>query len=157
MVALRVSLGVIWATNLIFIADPANRFFSSFAATANSYAPSSLGGSGFPAFVAANPGFFAGLIAAVTLYLTLAFLLGLTTRLACVVGAAFAVVLLVSQFGTTFVIPGGTDVGPMPIYLAGYVALLIGRSDRQWSLDLWLSRRPFRWRLTVPSRRPGPH
>jgi hypothetical protein len=140
MVTLRVTLGLVWCFNLIFIFDPENAFFSTFAATAGAFGPSSLGGPGLPAFVAASPVLFSVVIAAVSVYLAIAFLFGLTTRLACCLGAVFAVLLLVSQFGTTFGIPGGTDVGPMPLYLASYLALTVGRADYYLSLDARLAR-----------------
>jgi uncharacterized membrane protein YphA (DoxX/SURF4 family) len=149
--ALRLSIGLVWALNLIFIFDPQNAFFATFAATAGSFAPVSLGGAGFPAFVAAHPMFFSIAIAAVTLYLALAFLLGLTTRFACLVGAGFALLLLISQFGAKFYVPGGTDVGPMPIYVATYVALALGGAERYLSLDAALSARGYWRRLGLPS------
>jgi hypothetical protein len=135
LVALRLAIGVVWSLNLIFIFDPKNQFFSTFASTASSYASVSLGGSGFPIFVAAYPTLFSFLIAGITLYLAIAFLFGITTRVACVVGAGFALALLCSQWGATFLIPGGTDVGPMPIYLAVYFALAVGHAERYFSVD----------------------
>jgi uncharacterized membrane protein YphA (DoxX/SURF4 family) len=141
LVALRLGIGLVWAVNLIFIFDPQNHFFSTFASTASSFSSVSLGGTGFPAFVASHPALFSVLIAGVTLYLAVAFLLGLTTRLACGVGAGFAIALLVSQWGATFVIPGGTDVGPMPIYLGVYLALAVGHAGRYFSLDAVIAAR----------------
>jgi uncharacterized membrane protein YphA (DoxX/SURF4 family) len=137
---LRLGIGLVWAFNLVFIFDPENGFFTSFSATAASYAPVSLGGAGFPAFVASHSVIFSWLIAGVTVYLAIAFLLGITTRFACLVGGAFAIALLVSQFGGTFVMPGGTDVGPMPLYLAAYLALAVGRAERYLSIDAVLAR-----------------
>jgi uncharacterized membrane protein YphA (DoxX/SURF4 family) len=151
ILALRIGIGIVWALNLIFVFDPANGFFSGFSATAGSFGPSSLGGAGFPQFVATYPMIFSVLIAGVTLYLAVAFLFGVTTRWACVVGAGFAVALLISQFGSTFFIPGGTDVGPMPIYVAVYFALFVGHAGREFSLDAWWSRRHARKaRTTIP-------
>jgi hypothetical protein len=152
LVALRRAIGVVWTVNLIFIFDAQNQFFGTFAATAESFAPVSLGGAGFPAFVARHPRLFSLAIAGVTLYLAVAFLLGLTTRLACIVGSVFVTALLISQFGATFVIPGGPDVGPMPIYLAVYGALFLGHAERFFSLDAVAARRGFPWRLRLPSR-----
>ena len=141
LAVLRISFGMIWAANLLFILDPANGFFPTFSTTAASYADGSLGGAAFPIFVADHATPFALLIAAVTGYLTVAFLAGWTTRWACYLGAGFAIALLVSQFGSTFAIPGGTDVGPMPLYLAAYGALLIGHAERYYSMDAWLATR----------------
>jgi hypothetical protein len=154
-VALRLGIGLVWALNLLFIFDPANGFFSGFSATAADYAPTSLGGTGFPQFVAAHPTFFSALIAGVTLYLAAAFLTGTTTRLACVVGSVFAMALLISQFGSTFVIPGGTDVGPMPLYVAAYVALFVGRSEQSFSVDSWWSHRVLWRRRATPDEDAG--
>ncbi|MCI4356901.1 MAG: hypothetical protein L3K18_07155 [Thermoplasmata archaeon] len=157
MVALRLGFGAIWALNLVFILDPANQFFSTFGATASSYAPASIVGAGFPTFVAAHPAVFSALIAGVTVYLAIAFLLGLTTRIACLVGGGFAALLLVSQFNGTFLIPGGTDVGPMPLYLAAYAALLVGQAQRYWSLDEWIAGHGLHSRLPSLVRSAGPH
>jgi uncharacterized membrane protein YphA (DoxX/SURF4 family) len=153
VLSLRWALGCIWALNMIFIFDPANGFFPTFSATASSFATSSLGGSGFPNFVAAQPWLFSGLIAAVTTYLAVAFLFGLTTRIACIVGTGFAAGLLVSQFGITFIIPGGTDVGPMPLYIGMYVALFISGSAPRYSLDAVLRRAWIRRRVAADARR----
>jgi hypothetical protein len=153
MIALRIAIGLVWAVNLVFIFDPQNAFFATFATTAGSFAPVSLGGAGFPNFVAAHAMVFSVLIASVTLYLAVSFLLGVTTRLACVVGSGFALLLLVSQFGATFNIPGGTDVGPMPIYLACYFAMSVGHAERYASLDSLLARWTAWWpaRLFAPA------
>jgi uncharacterized membrane protein YphA (DoxX/SURF4 family) len=150
MLALRLGIGTVWAINCLFVFDPANQFFPTFGTTAASFESSSLGGTGFPAFVAANPQFFSILIAATTLYLAAAFLLGFTTRWACWIGAAFALGLLVSQWGQTFFIPGGTDVGPMPIYVAVYIALWAGHANRHYSLDALLARRLARRAAAAP-------
>jgi hypothetical protein len=152
--ALRIGIGAVWALNLIFIFDPQNQFFSTFAATAGSFSPVSLGGSSFPVFVATYPMLFSLLIAGVTVYLAVAFLLGVTTRIACGVGAGFALALLVSQWGATFVIPGGTDVGPMPIYLAVYAALAMGHAERYFSLDALVAGRAPSGRAWLPHRTP---
>jgi hypothetical protein len=141
ILALRIGIGLVWAFNLLFVFDPANGFFTGFAATAASFDSSSLGGGGFPALVAAHAMVFSVLIAGATLYLAVAFLFGVTTRVACVVGSIFALGLLVSQFGQTFFIPGGTDVGPMPIYVAVYVALFAGHAERTYSVDAWWTAR----------------
>ncbi len=126
---LRIGLGLIWLANLVFIVDPANQFFPTYGSTVLSYAPSTpavLGGASLTAFVAAHAGLFAALTAAVTAYLAAAFLSGITVRPAIVVGAIFVGLLLVTQWGQTFGMPGGTDVGPMPLYLLVYALLWIG-------------------------------
>jgi uncharacterized membrane protein YphA (DoxX/SURF4 family) len=135
----RIGLGIIWALNLVFILDPANGFFASFSATASSFAPTSAGGPGLANFVAGHPLLFAGLIAGTTAYLAIAFLLGFTTRMACLVGAIFNSVLLVTQFGTVATI-GGTDVGPMPLYLVLYLGLAVGGAGASIGVDGWLWR-----------------
>lgn len=154
LLALRLAMGIVWGLNLIFIFDPANGFFSGFASTANGFAAQSIGGAALPGFVAAHPELFAALIAAVTIYLAVAFLLGVTVRWACGVGILFASLLLITQFGGTFAIPGGTDVGPMPLYIGIYVALLWGRADRLG--PLWTRAPRPSWRgLSMSGRRPA--
>jgi uncharacterized membrane protein YphA (DoxX/SURF4 family) len=139
--ALRIGIGIVWAVNSLFILLPSNQFFATFSSTAASFAGSTLGGPGIANFVASNAGAFSILLAGITLYLAIALILGLTTRIACVVGAVFSLFLFLTQFGVTFFFPGGTDVGPHPIYILVYVALLIGQAGRTLSLDNWLSAR----------------
>ncbi|MHB1931840.1 MAG: DoxX family protein [Thermoplasmata archaeon] len=146
LLALRLAIGIVWSLNLIFIVDPANGFFSGFASTADSFASQSIGGAMLPELVAAHPQVFAALIAAVTASLAVAFLLGVAVRWACGLGILFASVLLITQFNGTFVIPGGTDVGPMPLYIGIYLALLWGRADRLGPL----------WTLVAPRHRAHP-
>ncbi len=155
---LRIGIGVIWALNLIFVVDPANAWFnpSSFAGLAGSFGTSTVGGPGLADFVASNPVLFAWAIGLLTAYLALAFLLGFTTRLACAVGGATAAVFLWTQWGTIWSIPGGTDVGPHPLYLLIYVALFVAQAGRHLSLDarVWKGSRlrfprAARW-LTAP-------
>lgn len=141
---LRVAVGVVWLLNLLFILVPSADYWGSFASVASSFGASTPGGPGFASFVGANALFFAILIAVVTAYLALAFLFGVTTRLACLVGTAASVVFLWTQFSTTFAFPGGTDVGPHPLYLAVYLALFVGGAGRYWSVDHRV------WRLKVP-------
>lgn len=107
---------------------------------ASSYGPTTLGGPGFANLVAANPTFFSWLIALATAYLAFAFLVGFTTRLACVVGFVASTAFLLTQWTATFRFPGGTDVGAHPLYLAIYVALFVGGAGRFWSLDAWIWR-----------------
>lgn len=137
---LRIGLGLVWGVNLLFILDPANQFFPTFQATATSFAPTTVTGPSMPELVAAYPLPFAIGIALVTFYLMLAFVTGATTRLACLVGGAFSVVLLITQWGSTFVVPGGTDVGPHPLYFLLYAALYLGGAGRSLTLRAWLSR-----------------
>ena len=140
--ALRIGLGVIWSLNLLFIVLPQADYWESFSSVAASFGASTPGGPGFAEFVAAHPLFFAWLIAVATAYLAVAFLLGLTTRLACVVGIVASAFFLWTQYTTTFAFPGGTDVGPHPLYLAIEVILLVAGAGRYWSLDrrIWRSR-----------------
>jgi hypothetical protein len=119
-------LGFVWLANVAFVVDPANDFFSSFAAVAGSFGGSTLGGSGFASTVAAHPLVFSVLIAGATIALAVCLLGDVWVRAACVVGAVFNLALLVTQWGQTVVVPGGTDVGPHPVYLVGYLALFVG-------------------------------
>jgi hypothetical protein len=148
---LRILTGVIWVFNLLFIVIPSADYWSTFTSVAQSYGPSTLGGSGVANFVAANPLIFAGLIALATAYLAVALVLGVTTRLACVVGVAASIVFFFTQFGTTFALPGGTDVGAHPLYIVIYVALWIGGAGQSWSVDGLLWKRG--WGRRVPSAR----
>jgi hypothetical protein len=140
VLCLRLGIGIVWLANLVYIVNPANAFFPTFGATANSYGPTTLTGPAIATFVAANPLLFSVTIALVTAYLAFAFLLGISVRLACVVGAGFNLLLLLTQFATLTTFPGGTDVGPQPLYLVAYVALFISDGGPLWSLELTLSR-----------------
>ena len=155
---LRILIGVVWLANLLFIVVPANDYWSTFGSAAQSYGPTSLGGSGFANFVAANPTFFAWLIALATAYLAIALILGVTTRLALLVGSAASVIFLATQFGSTFAFPGGTDVGAHPLYLVVYATLWIGGAGRSLSVDSLLWKRG--WGRKVPAAEyfasPGP-
>lgn len=135
---LRVGMGAIWILNMIFILDPANQFFPTFRDTALSFAPTSLGGPGVAAFVGANATLFAWITAGLTAYLATAFVLGVTTRLACIVGAAASLIFLVTQFVSTFQIPGGTNVGPHPLYLLIYLILFAGGAGKYVAIDHWV-------------------
>ncbi len=136
---LRVGIGVVWALNLIFILAPSNRYFPMFQAMASGFGPSSLGGPGFANFVASYPVLFSWLIAGVTTYLAFAFLLGLTTRLACVVGGLASVAFLLTQFYATFALNGtGTDVGAHPLYLLIYLILFTAGAGQYFALDQWM-------------------
>ncbi len=155
---LRILIGVVWLANLLFIVVPANDYWSTFGSAAQSYGPTSLGGAGLANFVAANPTVFAWLIALATAYLAVALILGVTTRLALLVGSAASVVFLVTQFGSTFAFPGGTDVGAHPLYLVIYATLWIGGAGRSLSVDSLLWKRG--WGRKVPAAEyfasPGP-
>ena len=141
MTVVRFGLGIVWTLNLMFILDPANQFFSGFSSTAQSFAGTTLGGPSLANFAAANSGVFSVLIATTTAYLAAAFLLGASTRLACLVGLAFNASLLVTQFGGIVVIPGGTDVGPMPLYIVLYLGLLAAGGPTLLSVDRWWAAR----------------
>ena len=135
---LRVGVGVIWAINLVFILAPQNDFFPTFQDSALGYGPSTLGGPGVAQFVADHSTLFAACFAGVTAYLAVAFLLGATTRFACGVGLVFSVGLLLTQFGSTFFLPGGTDVGPHPLYMLIYIVLFLGHAGRYFAVDHWM-------------------
>ena len=135
MIALRLGLGLLWSLNLIYIFDPANQYWSSFAVTARTFESTSVGGGSLASFVANHAPLFAAAIAAVTAYLAVAFLLGMTCRAACVIGGAFNLALLVTQFGQISTFPGATDVGAQPLYLAMYVALLLGYDPSRLAVD----------------------
>jgi uncharacterized membrane protein YphA (DoxX/SURF4 family) len=137
MAVIRIGLGIVWALNLVFVLDPANQFFPGFAATAQGFSGTSLGGPALAEFVASNGGVFSVVIAAVTGYLAVALLLGATTRWACAIGFLFNTVLLITQVGSVAVLPGGTDVGPMPLYLVAYLGLLASGGPTIWSVDRW--------------------
>jgi uncharacterized membrane protein YphA (DoxX/SURF4 family) len=145
----RIGIGLVWTVNLLFILYPPNQFFPQFAATAQSFAPTTLGGPGIASFVATHSLVFSVAIAATTAYLAVGLLAGVTTRIACAVGFVFNTFLLVTQFGTILVIPGGTDVGPMPLYLVIYLGLLAYGGPTLWSVDRWWVRR----RSTAPAPR----
>ncbi|MCI4352617.1 MAG: hypothetical protein L3K14_04435 [Thermoplasmata archaeon] len=155
---LRIGAGIVWLLNLIFIVNPQNQFWSKFSTTALSYAPTTLGGPGLAQYVAAHSTFFAWSIALFTGYMAVALLLGFTTRIACFTGSFFSAVLLATQFGTTYLFPGGTDVGAHPLYLLVYGVLVVGGAGRSLSADLWLrnilaSRRA----RQIAVGRPAPH
>lgn len=138
---LRILIGVVWAANLLFIFLPAADYWGTFGNVAAGFGSSSLFGSGFASYVADHALLFSWIIALVTGYLAFAFLFGFTTRLACAVGFAASVAFLITQWETTFAFPGGTDVGPHPLYLLIYFALFVGGAGRYWSLDSWVWRR----------------
>jgi len=145
MEVLRIAIGLVWAANLLFIVLPSANYWASFASVAASYGAATPGGPGFANLVASNPTFFAWTIAIITTYLAVAFLLGVTTRLACVVGFVASLLFLWTQWGQTFVFPGGTDVGAHPLYLVIYVALFVGGAGRFWSVDGWVWRTGRAW------------
>jgi len=144
---LRVGIGVVWALNLLFVIVPSNQYFPGFQSTASAFGTTTLGGPAFANFVASNPLLFAWMIAMLTGYLAVAFLLGFTTRLACVLGGLASAAFLLTQYASTFVVNGyGTDVGPHPLYLLAYLILFTGGAGRYLSLDrsIW-RKRPARW------------
>jgi uncharacterized membrane protein YphA (DoxX/SURF4 family) len=135
---LRIGLGVIWGLNLLFIVVPASDYWASFSSVAGSFGASTPGGPGFANFVASHSLLFAWIVAIATAYLTVAFLAGATTRLACIVGIVASAIFLWTQYTTTFSFPGGTDVGPHPLYIVMSVILLFGGAGRYWSVDRWI-------------------
>ena len=135
---LRVGLGGIWVLNLIFVVDPSAEFFPTFQDVALSFGPTTLGGAGVPDFVASHADLFAWIIAIVTAYLAVALLVGVTTRLACIVGAVASIAFLVTQWVSTFAFPGGTDVGPHPLYLLMYLVLFAGGAGKYFAFDHWV-------------------
>jgi len=143
---LRIGVGIVWALNFIFVLAPANNYFGGFGQMALSFAPTTLGGPALARFVAANATVFSWVIAVLTGYLAVAFLLGLTTRWACLFGGIFSAVLLGTQFGSTFVFPGGTDVGEHPLYLVIYFCLIYGGAGQSISADRWIRTALQRWR-----------
>jgi hypothetical protein len=152
---LRIGVGLVWVVNLLFIVNPENQYWSTFSRTALAYAPTKLGGPGLAQYVAAHPLFFAWAIALLTGYLAVALLLGLTTRLACFVGSFFSALLLATQFGSTFLFPGGTDVGAHPLYILVYAVLIVGGAGTSLSADQriahwWADRRRDRSAVTAP-------
>jgi hypothetical protein len=136
---LRIGMGIVWALDLIFILDPANQYFPTFASVAQGYGTQTYGGPAIANFVAAHAPVFAWLIAIATAYLAVALLLGITTRLACGVGIVASAFFLLTQFNMTFMIPGGTDVGAHPLYLLAYLVLIAGGAGRYFAADaaLW--------------------
>jgi hypothetical protein len=136
---LRIGVGLVWALNFVFIVAPANHYFGNFGQTALSFAPTTLGGPALAQFVAGNSTVFAWIVAVLTGYLMLALTFGLTTRWACLLGAIFSAVLLGTQVGSTFVFPGGTDVGEHPLYLLIYMVLVLGGAGQSLSADHWIS------------------
>ncbi|MCI4364592.1 MAG: hypothetical protein L3K10_00790 [Thermoplasmata archaeon] len=156
---LRIGTGLVWLVNLAFIVDPANQYWSSFSRTALSFAPSTLGGPGLAQYAAAHALLFSWSIALLTGYLAIALLFGVTTRLACFVGSFFSAILLATQFGTTFLFPGGTDVGAHPLYILVYAILVLGGAGESLSLDQWIraalvARRRARASAARPAPRP---
>ncbi|MFZ1023864.1 MAG: hypothetical protein WAN87_07000 [Thermoplasmata archaeon] len=153
--ALRIGIGLIWSLNLLFVLDPQNQFFPGFSATASSFGSMTLGGPELANFAAANASWMAFVVAGVTAYLAFAFLAGFSTRIACLIGAGFNVALLLTQFGSIVVIPGGTDVGPQPIYLLIYAVLLIAHAERYLSVDSWGRSWARGWRTSLRRVRPA--
>jgi hypothetical protein len=156
MALLRLGIGAVWAANCFYILDPANRFFSSFSGVAASFGSSSAGGPGFANFVSQFPYVFSILIAASTFVLAFSFLSDVGVRVACVAGAVFNMALLVTQWGQLATIPGGTDIGPQPIYLMVYAVVWVGYHPGDLSLATtvrsWVARR--RAERVLPARAP---
>lgn len=143
---LRIGLGLVWVANFFFIVYPPNKYFANFSNVAGSFAPVSFGGPGFIDYVAAHPLFFSWAVALTTGYLAVAFTLGLTTRIACFVGAFFSAILFAIQVGSIFVYPGATDVGEHPLYILISAVLLVGGAGQTLALDAWIPEAWARWR-----------
>ncbi len=150
---LRVGMGVVWALDLIFIIDPANDFFGSFRDIALSFAPTTIGGSALSEFAAVHATTFAWVVAVLTSYLAFAFLSGVSVRFACLTGLIFNGSLLLAQWGSTFGMPGGTDVGPQPVYMLIDVVILVVGAGRYLSLRDWFS---LHWRGLARPHSPPP-
>lgn len=131
MELLRVGLGVVWAASLGYFLVPSTGYWSG--------------------LVAAHSLYFAWAIALATAYLAVAFLMGVTTRLASAVGAIVSIAFLITQFGTSFAFLGGTGVGPQLLYLAIYASLWVGGAGRLWAVDGALWKRG--WGQRVPQAR----
>jgi len=144
---LRIGLGIVWFANFFFIVYPPNDFFGDFSSLTLTFAPVSFGGPGFVDYVAAHPLFFSWAVAVTTGYLAFAFTLGLSTRIACFVGAFFSAILFAIQIGSIFVFPGGTDVGEHPLFILISAVLLVGGAGQAFSLDDWIARAWARRRL----------
>jgi hypothetical protein len=161
---LRIGIGLVWTFNLIFILAPSNQFFAGFQSVAGGFGSTTLGGPGLATFVATYPGFFAWTIAVLTGYLAVAFLAGITTRLACLVGGAASVAFLLTQFTSTFALDGsGTDVGAHPLYLLIYLILFVGGAGQYLAVDRWVWAsghanfpRLSRWLASPRGSSPGP-
>jgi hypothetical protein len=142
---LRLGLGLAWIANAVYILDPSNDFFASFSGVAASFGGSTAGGPALANFVSAYAMVFSIGIAAITVSLAISFLSDVAVRAACLLGAGFNVALLVSQWGQISTLPGGTDIGPQPLYLIGYAALWVGYRPGELSVSSlarsWLSRR----------------
>lgn len=149
---LRIGVGVIWAVNFVFIVAPANDYFGNFRQTALSFAPSTLGGPTLARFVGDHAAVFGWVVALLTGYLAVAFTMGLTTKWACLFGGIFSAVLLGTQVGSTFVFPGGTDVGEHPLYLLVYTVLIFGGAGQSLSVDHWISSALARRRASLAPR-----
>ncbi len=136
---LRVGMGVVWGLDLVFIIDPNNDFFGSFRDLALSFASTTVGGSALSEFAAVHATTLAWVVAVLTAYLAFAFLSGVSVRFACLAGFIFNGSLLLTQWGNTFAMPGGTDVGPQPVYMLIDVVILVVGAGRYLSLQDWLS------------------
>ena len=132
---LRIALGGIWAVNLLFIVYPAADYWATFSTLVQSSVGGSSGAGTISGLVLDDPLLFAWAVAGVTVYLAVAFLLGIGTKIACVIGAVFSAALFGLGLGSTFAFPGGTDVGPHPVYLAAYAALYLGDAGTSFAVN----------------------
>ena len=136
---LRIVFGIVWLVDASFKWNP--EFLNNF----TDYLTS--GAQGQPALVQAwidlwvrsvsvDPHFFAVVVAVTETALAISLLFGLFTELAIVGGIALTFVIWTTAegFGGPYV-AGSTDIGAAIIYVLVFVALWLGRSWRQYSLD----------------------
>lgn len=142
---LRIVFGFVWAIDAFFKWQPT--FFTSFANYLSS------GAEGQPllvkdwislwiSIVGVNPNLFAFVVAFSETAIAIGLILGLFTRLACYGGMAlaFAIWSTAEGFGGPYV-AGSTDIGAALIYVIVFAALLLGQSQKAWSIDAALSKK----------------
>ena len=90
---------------------------------------------------AATPG-FSVVVAFEETMVAIFLLLGLLTKITSLFGIVFNFLIwsTAEAFGGIFV-PGATDIGASPLYMAMFAGLIIVQAGKQHGLDDWLSRR----------------
>ena len=142
---LRIAFGLIWAVDAYFKWQPA--FFANFV----SYLTGNLDGQSeivkqwigiWVHLVGVNPGFFALVVALGETAIAIGLIFGLFTRIALWGGIAMSIVIWATAegFGGPYM-SGSTDIGAAIIYALLCVALLIGRSWEELSVDNLLSKK----------------
>jgi thiosulfate dehydrogenase (quinone) large subunit len=139
---LRIIFGAVWLIDASFKWNPA--FLNNF----TDYITE--GAQGQPAAVQAwiqlwvkgvsvDPHFFAIIVAITETAIAIGLLLGLFTEVAILGGIAMTLVIwsTAEGFGGPYV-AGSTDIGAAIIYVIVFVALWLGRSWREYSLDRYL-------------------